>query len=822
MSLQDVNTNSTGGSNGTLRLNDRQVHIKLNGDINTAIDNDASNVVLNANGGTITLGNAGTNIINTNGSSSTGSISITGDVVANANQVLQLDAGLSGNTDSDITVIGQLGAANATGALQGLNVLNANDISIDDVNTLDGGVDINANTVSLGGNIDTTFDNFQSGRVQITAPITLEAATSINTNHATNNLDREITLNQVSSGAGGPYQLTLNSGGSDITLNDTVDVLGLKIDQARTTNINRMITTGAAGVDITSTDRINLNADIDTTSQANAGSVFFRNLLNVTGSRRIDTNGSGTDGNVVFVDSVNAINMATDSLTIAAGSGNVDFNGLAALQFLTVESATQVDLQQVDTGEGIDIDAALINLNNNLSVSANGGINLGTNQNGNVILLNDITLNSNGTVDGNVDIKGTVNSALNENHALTIDSGNGNVSLLSELGSSNALASLDVNSAGSNGVLNLTSVTTAAGAIDVAANLINLLGTLDTSNGVTDSSTTGDTTISGEINLIGDTVLNTDAVSSAADGQITVVNRVSGAQNFDVTSGSGRVQFLDVVGQNRMDNIIAVRRFNVNNGVLNTPGIVDLNSVLTTDGGINVTGSAINLSGDLLSDNAATAGSITLNGNVAVHNDIRIDSSASATSANILINGNVTADSANNSRLLTMSAGDQNLTVNGSLGSSSNSLGGLVIEAASQVSIDEVQVQSQGVDITATNIELGGNVITDKLAAAGAIALNGDVTVAANVTMDTDAVSFADANITVAGAINADNDPGRTLTIRSGTENIDIQGDIGTAALGSLNQFTASNTGVITVAAIETNGAYIVFAVTLKLNGNLR
>ncbi len=789
----------------------------LNGDIDTGAQVTAGNVVLNVGAGTVALA---TDVSIDTASTNDAAINITGNVTAitagAGAESLTLNAGTD-NT-ADITIIGDVGSALA---LREFTINNADNVSIDGVNTRDGGVTITtATTVGLGGDIDTTFGT-DAGLVNITAPINLEANTSITTNHASG-VDASIVLNEVD----GNSVFLLDAGSADITfsndLGGTTAIAGLTVISAATTNVSANINTRGNGVNIISGD-INLGGDISTVEGGTAGSVFLNGSVNLLTSSNINTNAS-SDGSITFVGNVNGAN----DLIIDAGAAIVDFQSAigntVALESLSVINSGVLNLNSVLTRSG-GINAAssgTINLFNNLSTTAEasnaGSIMLA----GNVLLNNDVFLNTNKAVDASVTITGTVDSSGGARNFI-ISSGNADVDLQSALGSSSALGSLDINSSGSLGTLNLNSVTTAAGNIRVAANLINLQGNLDTTDGVVLDVATGNITIDGEVNLAGATTLNTDAATSLTDGLITFTNRVSGAQNLDVISGQANVQFFDTVGQNSADAFIGVNRFFVNNGVTNA-GIASLNTVVTGGGGINVTASNINLQGDLSSDNTATAGDINLNGDVRVANDIRIDS-GSGTSASIVINGDVLADSAIQNRLITFSAGDQNLTVNGSLGTNSNSLGGVIVEDAATASFDIIMTQTQGVDVTASNIELGGNINTDRgvSGSAGAVNLDGNVTLVSNVVIDTNA-SGTDADLVVTGTIDADSTANNRVFFASvGNGNIDIQGDVGTGFNGVVSRFVAlSNSGIVNVANIISGSSGIgLEGGTINLAGNL-
>jgi len=771
--------------------------IALAGNIVTDDLNDAGSVSLDVGLTGIILLNADTTI-DTN-SSNDQSIIITGDIESASGFSLSLDAG-SDNTGT-ITVNGDIGSDIA--AVRSFSILNAFSASLDGINTLDGGVSIvNTGAVGLGGNINTARDN-DAGLVSISAPITLEADTTITTDGPGGAAsDESITFTNTIDGA---FSLELNAGSQDVTLSGAIGsgvaLTGFSVNSSRDTF---------------------LNADIIT----NAGDVSFTGDVTLSGAtRNITTNGNATSGNVTFV---NRVNGAT-ALEIDAGAADVSFQqavgGLTGLASLTVLNAKDLNLQKVDSVGNIDAQSVsgVVNLFDNLDITGtNGGsINLG----GDVILNNNIVLTTaaNGS-DGAVNIVGQVDSLVTAPvgtfYTLEVQAGDGVVTLADNVGLGTELGSLNVNTTSSLSINSVytTNSATSTGNIRLVANAINLNGDLDTTAGIVSAlDLTGQISINGDITLLGNSSLNTDSIISLVDNQVIVNDTVSGGFDFDVTVGAHAATF---------SSAINTKSFSVNQGLLaaNT-GVVDLQSVTTTDGDIDITSRTIILNDSLTSDTVSATGDITLTGDVKIAGTLNIDSSLA--NADIIINGNMLANDTTDLFKLSLLSGAGNSTVNGDIGSATLALGGFEIDTTGNAYVENIFTKNQGVHITANQITLAGAEIKSNLTSAGSadsITFDGNVLLASDVAIKTNTGTSAGSAITVNGLIDADDNSlnTRSLTLSSGSEITTINGNIGTSTNGALEKLTVTSASEINLDRVLTgSGGIALTGGMLNLNGNL-
>mgnify|MGYP003345648720 CR=1 FL=1 len=124
---------------------------------------------------------------------------------------------------------------------------------------------------------------------------------------------------------------------------------------------------------------------------------------------------------------------------------------------------------------------------------------------------------------------------------------------------------------------------------------------------------------------------------------------------------------------------------------VSSAGTVNLPSVTTTDGGISVTGTTINLNGSSLkTDTAATAGALSLSGNVVLKSNVTLDTDAATTDADITVSGTVLADAVGNDRTLTLTAGTGTVDLQSAVGGTTGKeLKALTVSSAGTVNLYE-------------------------------------------------------------------------------------------------------------------------------------
>ena len=124
-----------------------------------------------------------------------------------------------------------------------------------------------------------------------------------------------------------------------------------------------------------------------------------------------------------------------------------------------------------------------------------------------------------------------------------------------------------------------------------------------------------------------------------------------------------------------------------------------------------------------------------------------------------------------------------------------------------------VNTKEGGVSITSTNINLRGNINTDKNTVtndSGSVSLNGIIKLARNVAIDTDS-SGADGSVKFTGAVDADaRGNNRTLQITSGGNNVSFTQAAGVGEdLQSLT-ITSANAVTLKEVSIRSGGLSVV------------
>ena len=851
VTLQNVETTNGGNDNTERGVDITASAIDLFGSINTASGlTDAGNVNLDVNDGVIKLFDH-TRIM-TKGSTASGSITITGNVVANTNHDLRLIAGTT--DDSNITINGDMGLAAEMGSLSSFEIVEANNVSIDGVNTNAGDVVVHSRTIGLGGDINTTFAGSSSGRVELLGldnltpnAITLENDASIITD-AASGTDAEITLDRVDGG----FDFLLNSGAADTVFNKDIGGIialnSLKVQDSRNTFINGNIITKTDTLDVVSSveikanNQIFLNGDIDTSTSTTVSHVMLDGPLRVAGARMINTN-SDINGNVTFTGTVDShidAQSARGSLVIDAGTtGDVEFQkqvgSLETLDSLSILNADQLRfIDQLTTQANIDINANLVEIGGNFTIAENGAINIAGSQAGDVVLTNNVILDSNGqSAAGEINIKGVINSTANNHYGLIIDSGDANVSLNSNIGDTQALAKLLINNnTNSQGVVSLNGVKTTAdvsengnGDIRVSAGQINLNGALDTTNGFA-STNAGAIALSGPVSLKNDVQVTTDSFAGT-DGLIVFNDRVTGSETTSliVDAGSANVNFLA--------DVTDIESLFINNGqTVTDSGNVSVRNIHTASNvsgvGVNITGKQINVSGDGLNNTviktnlADKAGSITLNGQLVLDNTLALDSKGNLGDANITIDGDILTKVAASVHQLLFTAGEGNVDVMGKVGSVTNSLGGVEVVSANVASFDELNLQNNGLNITATQSDLGGNINTTYGVVAGAVNISGDVILSSNVAINAGSAASATGDVLIDGSLNTDSSGSYNFVVENGAADITLTNAAGTAVSGEIGKLDLATTGTINVSAIESVGPSVSLkAGVVNLSGNI-
>ncbi|MBY0514763.1 MAG: autotransporter-associated beta strand repeat-containing protein, partial [Gemmataceae bacterium] len=158
-------------------------------------------------------------------------------------------------------------------------------------------------------------------------------------------------------------------------------------------------------------------------------------------------------------------------------------------------------------------------------------------------------------------------------------------------------------------------------------------------------------------------------------------------------------------------------------------------------------------------------------------------------------------------------------TGNVTLGGAVSGVGGVTLGATGSrlngVTLGGVSTGSGGVSVFANGpITLNGSVSTTAAAAAGPVAITGNVLLSGPVAISTD--STTDASITVTGTVNN----AQPLTLAAGTGAVSLGGAVGGTT--PLTSFTVTSAGAAALPAVTTTGNVGVTAGAITLSGDLR
>ncbi len=566
-------------------------------------------------------------------------------------------------------------------------------------------------------------------------------------------------------------KLVINTGGADVTFNGNVGD-----------------TQALADLDITAR-LITINASRLAITDGVAGRVItLQGAIRVGGNLSISADGA-SDGNVELRGPIDADDAGAQdrTLTIQAGTGAITFFGPVGGQ----QAFADLDL----TASTITFSTATVNVDDGTTSST-------LTWTGNVVLADSLTINTAGAVSNNLTVTGAINAdnATLNDRLLTIQAGEGLVTLGGSVGASQALADLDIVAATIR--LSGTSIIVNDGA---GGNTVTFLGHLIIANNVTfntDGNADNHVDFAGRIDA--DTATGTTdrlVTVTAGTGQVriggdvgtsTTLSSNQALGDFDITASSILVNAATIA----VKDTTSVRTLNWTGAiVLGTNVLVDLDgatdNALVLNGTLNADDAAANdrtftvmagsqvvtFLGDVGTSQAltsmnVTASSIRLNSPSFVLNDqggqttkltgavilganVTFNMATATTANHLVFDGTVNADSAG--------AQDRTLTVNGGTGTVTfrNTIGIAAISTASQALAD--------LDVNAAIIRLQtSRIVVNDGSGEATVTFNGVVEVGANLTITTD--GLADNHVRFTGTVDADDamNQNRTLTIAAG------------------------------------------------------
>ena len=765
-------TSFTSGALGTITTNGGAV------DLSGHSAGITIGAAINTRGGSFT--SAGTTFDNTGGTITTvgGGIVIdqTGAVIIGA----ALDSG-TGNVNID---------AGDTLTINKPIIATTGNISIDSTNatTIAAGADIQTGSGSVifgadkTGALTTSADIIAGGSITFTRGVTLGADSVITS------LNDSVTFSGDVSGA---FSLAVNAADAvfSSTIGSSDDPTSLIIS-ANDTSFGGAVSVGSLTIN-GSGGTTTISADI-----TSAGAIEINDNVVISGVRTISTAAANAD--IYISGTVNATLPNTDSLTLAAGSGDVTLGNSVGdsvqLEDLTITSSGTttlnhtIDVNGDISGEDIDLSGATnVVLGSDVTLDSARSVllNAVNGQGHNLTVTAGDTIDLNGAINNVRDVSMTSAKSFTLDYAVTalldasfnVTTNANGITVAADLNAGNSLtfttntsdtnpsSSITIDSSSVTTVaLNAPVVTVIANTFQVEDNVVNNLGSIHV------SATNNGTILKGDVTTLGSLII---------EGDIGIW-----ASGVGLTSNQGDIRL-----NGEVDSINVGTSLDLTLSATN--GIVDIGIMGRTYRleDLVVTAKQLVLNGDLKIETVNTSGV----GLTTLAQAIDIDTTAGA--------GTVTLGPLTGANNLTISAGGA-VTLNDA------DIASLDIDSATTVGFNGDFVTSGGVtvdtaitgDITVSgSIQAGGNVSLDNTAGAGTadIVLNGNVSTTGSSTITIsadDAVNIAQSAAASVSAVNGEIDitsPG-AIALGTGT----YVGKITTTGAGAID---INNTGTLTM-----------------------
>ena len=626
---------------GTLTLSGNTINLTNNIDTSATIGS-GNNIIFNSP----VILDADIVTLNTSGTARSGNVTFNNTV----------DSNTPGT--ANLTLEAGTGTVNINQAIGATNPLNTLNLTSGDVNS-NGGINLEGEGININS----------SGTVNLTQPITATNTATININ-AENNITtanlttqgQAIILNSntgnIDSSGGIINSSSPNSNGGDITMTTPANITLGEINTSTQNNQAGNVTLN------TGNNPIILNGDINTSSNNGVGSQQQYNSPLQLASPNITLTSSGTNnsGDIIFNNSING----NSNLTLNAGSGNITFS--------TVGDSNPLSSLQVNT-TGLTTLKGNLTTNNNIDFS---------NASGGTQLENPIIINTTGN-NGNILFN---NSPITGSQTLTLNAGNGTISLNTVGNNNNPINGLIFQQASA---LNLFGdIYTSAGLNFSSVNTVNVSGnsvTLDTSIG------------NGAIDFIGSTL--------GGQGKLTL-NAGNNDVNLDTFTTESTLNGLGITAGTVQANApITLGSGGLN---INASNIVNLNANILSNGTVAVTAN-----NDITTRDITASPGITLNsrnGNITV-NSLN-SSSPNANGGGISLStpqGNITTNTLNSSSPgnaggnISLEANTGNVTT-GNILTSGSTGGNVTVKAQTSITTGQIDTQGQ---------TQGGNVFLDPI-----------------------------------------------------------------------------------------------------------
>ncbi len=793
-----VNVNSSLTSNGNL---------SLDGDFNNFNDTSSAGfsdglnlvggIVLNSTAGSLTLKGTSTGIVGAGALTLSGAngVFLDDNITTNGNLTFNNNVTLQGSANAINAGTGKIFfASNLLTALDGLTLNSSADFTGAGPFTMN--VDSNANggalTIASGKTLNSLGND-----LNITAS------------------DLTLTGN-INSGAGATSITSSTSAGIDLAAANTGK--GFRLDNAE---LGR-ITSGNLGVSAGSGTLVVDNANLakgvtlggSTVQFSTTGSTF--NSLIVNGSATVaGVNLTTNNGDMTFNNSLSLTNGAVQ-LSTGAGAGNLTLNGAVdGAQALTLNSGTGSTIFGGNVGSSTALSSLDVTRNttiaNSISVTTTGNTNFQGTVNAGTAGVETLTLNA-----GSVNLGGNIGDTA----ALKSLTVNGNVTLdntLSITTTGNTINLNDTVDAATAGVQGLT--------LNSGAGSVNLDGNVGSTRALASLNVTGNTTLSG-INITtanGDVTFNSGVtldtgavnVNTGGGGGNISFDTIDGAQDLALNSGTGSIALNGAVGgTTTLKSLSATGTTTIAGATLATNDGITFNGNVTASAGLALNADADNTGAGTFDQQSGTLS--TTGGN---------DLSITAKDINL-------AGGTNSGAGITTIIASQNQAMSlgdatGGLRLSNTELGNFVTTGGFIFGNGTGAITANNVTNT-LNTTLNGSTVTFNggNSSFGSLTVNGTTTISGvNITTNNSALTFNNAVSLTTGAVQLSTgagggdltlggnvDGGQDLTLTSGTGNVVFGGSVG--ANTRLNSLTVNGTTTFSGASLLTNNG-------ITLNGSV-
>ncbi len=718
LNLRSPNSGGAIVANGQIQTNGNPLTLSAGNtvDVNANVTTAGADININSSGIIDTTGGT----LNSSSSGNGGAINLT---ATNGNIT-------TGNINSSASSSGTGGNINITSSSGAIDT-SAGSLDASSTSGTGGQIQLNANTSITPGNIKTTNNNFN-----LDAPVNLTNDTSIEIGGTGGNVNFNNTVN-------GNQNLTVNSGAGDINFNSQVgntQPLGnIQVGSTGTTRFNSSvqatsITTDAGG-------ETQINSNITTTGT---------NGQNYNDNLRIDNNTTlNSNNNPININgTINSQPGETNNLTANAGTSNITITG----QVGNTQPLGNIQLNSTGTTRtNSSVQATSITTDSGGETQINGNITTtgtnGQNYNDNLRIDNNATLNSNNNP---ITVNGTINSQTGETNNLTANAGTSNITIAGEVGNTQPLGNLQLNSTGTNrlnSTVQAASITTDSGGETQINSNITTTGT-NGQNYNDNVRIDNNTTLNSNNNPI-----NINGTINSQPGETNNLNINSGNSNTTLNGDAGNTNPLGDININSTNNIttpnLTANNINLTSGNNITTGNLNTNSTTGNSGNVNLTAT-----GNINTNNINT-NSTSGNGGA-----VNITATGNTNTANI----NTNSSSGNGGEIAIQGT---NVTT-GNLNSSGNSGGNTSIQATTSIKAGEIN--SSGTSGNGGNVTLDpeNDIEVNSINAQGGangVGGNVDITTQQNFRA-TD--TFTDQNGTNASISTAGGQGGGSVTIRHG------------------------------------------------------